>query len=98
MKNIVFLSPKKFKNSLLSRVNLKNTEIVLSESADAFKKDSPVFATIQGFKGLDSKVVIVIDVDKISDSVFPTYLYTACSRARTMLYLFLTGELYKRLS
>ena len=44
-----------------------------------------MFSTIQSFKGLESKVVILIDVENYTDSKM---MYVALSRARSKLYVF----------
>lgn len=47
----------------------------------------PVYATIQGFKGLDAKVVILCDVEALRSENFSQYIYLAGTRARTLLYI-----------
>ena len=59
------------------------TGIEVNELGDKFNG----YATIQGFKGLDSKIVILIDADKISDKYFSKFMYIAGTRARTLLYV-----------
>lgn len=59
------------------------------------KKDIPVYATIPGFKGLDSKVVILIDLEQVSAERFQKYLYIGCSRARSLLYVIAEESLLK---
>lgn len=45
------------------------------------------FSTISGFKGLEAKVVILIDIDGFSDSSLRILNYVAISRACSLLYL-----------
>lgn len=84
MGDITFLSPKRFQNSKLSQ-----TKIAVNELNDDFTPDEtrPVYATIQGFKGLDAKVVILCDVDALRQEKFSQYMYIAGTRARTLLYI-----------
>ena len=51
------------------------------------KKDDVRFSTISGFKGLESKIVIMIDVDRFSDEDARLLNYVAASRACAMLYV-----------
>lgn len=84
LSEVVFLAPRKYSNSKLSEIGLKVNEL----GAD-YKPDSklPKFATIQGFKGLDSKIVILVDVDYIRAESFSKFMYIAGTRARTLLYV-----------
>lgn len=45
------------------------------------------FFTIQAFKGLESKIIILLDMDSFSDERRRLLNYVAISRARTMLYI-----------
>ncbi len=87
MKDIVFIGPKKFSGSILKRVGIEVNEI--SDDYDP-NINLPKYATIQGFKGLDAKIVILVDVEKIRDENFVKYIYIGTTRARAMLYV--TGE------
>ena len=82
--DITFLSPKKYKNSKLAAMKAK-----VNELNDNFQPDPavPVYATIQGFKGLDAKVVILCDVEALRSETFSQYIYLAGTRARTLLYI-----------
>lgn len=84
MSDIVFLSPKRYENSLLSK-----TEVRVEPLGEESQEDGqlPVYATIQGFKGLDAKVVILFGLDSVRDDIFSRYTYIAGTRARTLLYL-----------
>lgn len=52
------------------------------------------FYTIQAFKGLEAKVVIMIDVDNLSDDNHRLMNYVGMSRARTYLEFFYDAKLY----
>lgn len=90
--DITFLSPKKYQNSKLATLKL-----TVNELRDDFKPDSsvPVFATIQGFKGLDAKVVILCDVEALRRETFSQYIYLAGTRARTLLYIVGTKDFWE---
>ena len=51
------------------------------------KKNDVRFSTISGFKGLESKIVIMIDVDHFSNEDTRLLNYVAASRACAMLYV-----------
>jgi cellulose biosynthesis protein BcsQ len=50
--------------------------------------DAVKFSTIHSFKGMESKVVILIDLNKFSSAEVKRLNYTAISRARVMLNIF----------
>lgn len=52
------------------------------------------FYTIQSFKGLEAKAVIMIDVDSFSDDHMRLMNYVGMSRARTYLEFFYDAKLY----
>ena len=82
LRDVTFLAPKTYAKSILSAVDLE-----VNELGDRFDPASklPNFATIQGFKGLDSKIVILVDVEAIKPENFAKYMYIAGTRARTLL-------------
>lgn len=90
--DITFLSPQKYQNSKLATLKL-----TVNELRDDFKPDPsvPVFATIQGFKGLDAKVVILCDVEALRRETFSQYIYLAGTRARTLLYIVGTKDFWE---
>lgn len=93
LKDVVFLAPKQYEKSML-----KNVEIEINKLGDEFNPDieAPVYATIQGFKELDSKVMILFDVDNIRDESFSQFMYIASTRARMLLYIIGTEEFWKK--
>lgn len=84
IRDVVFLAPKKYKNSKVARAGIEVNEI--GDNFDS-SKELPVYATIQGFKGLDSKIVILTDVEYIRKENLSSFLYIAGTRARTLLYI-----------
>lgn len=89
---IAFLAPKKYSNSILSKIGFEVNE--LGNNYDS-ESNLPKFATIQGFKGLDSKIVILVDVDNIHPENFSKFIYIAGTRARTLLYVVASEEFWK---
>ena len=92
MGDVIFLSPKRYQNSKLSQAG-----VAVNELKDGFVPDErrPVYATIQGFKGLDAKVVILCDVDALHREKFSQYMYIAGTRARTLLYIVGSQDFWK---
>ncbi|MBO4699687.1 NERD domain-containing protein [bacterium] len=79
--DIMFLSPKRYQNSVLARVGVAVAESNAENSGD------PCFSTIQSFKGLDSKVVVLCDLELIPEENYSKFIYIAATRARTLLYV-----------
>ncbi len=89
--DVVFLGPKKYSNSILKQIGYE-----VNELGDHYDPDSllPKYSTIQGFKGLDSKIVILTDMDNISEKNFSKFMYIAATRARTLLYVIASEEFW----
>ena len=81
---MVFLAPKTYSKSIMAEMGIEVNE--LGENFD-YSSPLPRYATIQGFKGLDAKIVILVDVDNIQDKNFSRFMYIAGTRARTLLYV-----------
>jgi hypothetical protein len=86
--DIVVISAKRLSNSGVASVQGEDG-FCLAEVGDAnpSKTRVPVvrFATAQAFKGMESPVVVLCDVDEISKSQSQALLYVAMSRARSHL-------------
>lgn len=93
MSEITFLSPKRYQNSILCKLGVKVNDI--NEGIDP-KLDLPRFSTIHGFKGLDSKIIILCCVDDIYDMNYAKFMYIAATRARTLLYVVGSEEYWKK--
>ena len=80
---VIILSPRRLENSSLSPLeHLNGIPIVdCSRSLDA-PGECIRFSTIHSFKGLESKVVIVVDIDDVEDHMAQSLLYVGISRAR----------------
>lgn len=93
LSDVVFLAPKKYSNSILNQIGYE-----VNELGDGFDIGSklPRYSTIQGFKGLDAKIVILVDIDNISDKNFSKFMYIAGTRARTLLYVVASEEFWKK--
>jgi ATP:corrinoid adenosyltransferase len=93
LRDVVFLSPKKYAGSLLSQAGIQVNE--LAEDYDP-TVNLPKYATIQGFKGLDAKIVILVDIKHIREESYSKFMYIAATRARTLLYIVGSEEFWSR--
>lgn len=87
LESIVVLSPKKKDNSF---VELSKFKIIDYPNTNSDK--GIVFSTIQSFKGLESQVVILVDVDSYT---IDKLLYVGFSRAKAGLYVFETPSAHE---
>lgn len=83
LNEVVFLSHRKLKKSLLFKNNIEVNEIQDTE----IKNNIPFYSTIHSYKGLDSKIVILFDVENIKLEDYAKYMYIAITRARILLYI-----------
>ncbi|MBP8641346.1 MAG: ATP-binding domain-containing protein, partial [Oscillospiraceae bacterium] len=87
--DVVMLSHYKLCNSnLAAQTSMCNLEIVARDNIDDFGKHCLNYFTIQSFKGLESKIVFLIDVDGFESSNERMLNYVAMSRAMISLYVF----------
>ena len=86
--DIVLLSPRRLENSALAgteRVGefpLVDTSRSLEVAGECMR-----YSTIHSFKGLESRVVIIVDIDDVHDPRSQSLLYVGMSRARALLIL-----------
>ena len=81
---ITVLSPVKKEDSIVS-----DLDSPLIDDFTVGKSDKITFSTIQGFKGLENTVVVIVDV---SSYQMQQLMYVGLSRARSGLYVFETQE------
>lgn len=88
--DIVILSLKTEEDSILHQV-YKITGIPITRKKS---NSSILFTTASKFKGLESRVVIIVDIDEVSfsDEEKKRIFYVACSRATQYLNLFVNGD------
>ena len=83
---------------VLSKLRLENSGVKGTDGGDDFKlvdvadfiparSRTPVvqYATIQAFKGMESKVVVLCDVEQVAEGEPQALLYVGMSRARSLL-------------
>lgn len=88
--NIVILSPHKYEKSVASI--LTPGVVTLSKHE---RKNKIFFSTIHGFKGLESSVVILVDIDNLSHQQRMDLLYVGMTRAKSVLYIFVDEKIQK---
>ncbi len=88
---ITILSMTSYQNSILNDVKQIDG---INLCYDNKEENGIFFTTAKKFKGLESKVVIIIDIDNkcFADESAKRAFYVACSRATHNLHLFLTGD------
>ncbi len=80
-KDITLLSPFKFERSIASKISKYKITPVANDG------DNITYSTIQGFKGLENSVIMLLDIKTYNK---PDLMYVGMSRARNMLYVFET--------
>ena len=89
IQNIVVLSPYTLKNSNLAEVErISGFPLVnISSAQGSAGAEDLKFSNIRTFKGLESQVVIIVDIDQIDGDERQSLLYVAMSRAKSLLIL-----------
>jgi superfamily I DNA/RNA helicase len=83
---------------VLSKLRLENSGVKGTDGGEGFKlidvsdfiparSRTPViqYTTIQAFKGMESKVVVICDVEQVAEEEPQSLLYVGMSRARSLL-------------
>ena len=95
VEDIVILSPRRLQSSALADVK-RISGFPLedgSRNLDIMRKKKIVkFSTIHSFKGLESSVIIVIDIEEVSGNRSQSLLYVSMSRAKSLLVLMINKQ------
>ena len=88
--DVVILSPRRLESSCLAECGKLGDLSVLDCSLEIGPASTPSirFSTIYAFKGLESKVVIVVDVEEAQGNKWQSLMYVAMSRASSLLFLY----------
>ena len=89
--DIVILSPLKQANSCLAEVN-ELAGIILTDAITP-KPGALLFSTMHSFKGLERKVVLAVDMERIGRPELSMLHYAGLSRATSLLKVFLLESL-----
>lgn len=100
LENIVILSKYTYNNSVFKGQNFleKICNIKLQEEYFDESKEGITFSTIHSFKGLESPIVILCDVDKLDNKQNQLLNYVAISRTKELLYILLNENAYEEYS
>ncbi len=89
---VILLSRHRFENSVAGTLNdVADFRVRSVERPAAGVTRVPVFvfATVQAFKGMESKIVVLCDVDDVESDESRSLLYVGMSRARSLLVVLL---------
>lgn len=88
IEDMVVLSPRRLENSGLAGVErISGFPVVDVSRRMTGVRHSLKFSTIHSFKGLESPVVIIADIEQVDSDEQRSLLYVAMSRARSLLIL-----------
>ena len=89
IENVILLSPRRLENSSLAGIERISRFPLIDSSRGmpGVHSDTVRFSTIHSFKGLESQVVIIVDIDAVDGEQPQSLLYVAMSRARSLLIL-----------
>jgi hypothetical protein len=97
LNDIVILSKYTFDNSVFRGENFLKGICDIKFSNEYFDetKEGITFSTIYSFKGLESSVIILCDVDKLENEHNQLLNYVAISRSKELLYILLNEEAFE---
>ena len=86
--DIVILSPRRLANSSVAALGqIAGIPVVDCAEHHNWTRRTIKFSTIHSFKGLESQVVILVDIDDVDSERAQALLYVGMSRARSLLIL-----------
>lgn len=94
---IMILSPKKYNNSVASKLDSKYKVKEITKSNFRNIRSEIGFSSIYSFKGMESSVIIITDLDKSESSNYDSLLYTGMSRAKSLLTVLFSEETHQSL-
>lgn len=92
--NITILSPNKFENAGVAQLKSKHFRIhdITKNRTIFIPPDTITFSTIHSFKGLENSFIILMDISRLDNDEFKSFLYVGMSRARVSLSLLLAEQ------
>jgi hypothetical protein len=92
--DIVLLGPKKQENSALAGVaHIGETALVDVTRGRAFRQSGSIsYSTIHAFKGMESAVILILDIDDVDADEPQAALYVGMSRARSNLIMLISEK------
>ncbi len=97
IEHIMLICSRRLEHSSLAGVNrILNYSIIDCSSGMPNENSNGIkFSTIHSFKGLESQVVIVLDIEAVAGELAQSLLYVAMSRARSLLILMINQRIKK---
>lgn len=91
---ITILSPLRLENSFLAGTQRISRFFLVDVSQESTKSNAGFlkYSTIHAFKGLESEVVILIDIDTVDKEQSQSLLYVGMSRAQSLLILMINEQ------
>jgi thymidine kinase len=90
--DVVVLGKYRLENSAVSSLPPDSPWRLAEASLSARAKKEVAYSTIHAFKGLESAVVVLVDVDSLEEGEGEALLYVAMSRGRARLYMLLDSR------
>lgn len=88
-KDIVIISPVKFENSGIKDLVVEGLKIIdITEDRRGLSSQAVAFSTIHAFKGMESSIILLVDLETIGAETQKALLYVGMSRARSALHVF----------
>lgn len=92
LNNIIILSPCKYDNSIVSRIEKCKIKPYINYSDYISSSASIYFATIHSFKGMEAEYVFITDIENLVTESSKSILYVGMSRAKFNLTLFVNSD------
>lgn len=89
---IALVGPCAWRNGSLAQVNTLNGVRLTDSFVEWYQGDGLLVTTARSFKGLEADVVVVYDLQALSEVYSLIDLYVACTRARSHLHFLVTGR------
>lgn len=93
LEDVIILTMAKKEKSILNDLEyIANLKLIPYESTD-IRKGNMKYSTVHSFKGLESKIVIILDIEDLGSLIARCINYVGFSRAMTMLVVFINENL-----
>jgi len=89
---VVLIGPKSYEHGSLRSVSRIGGVAVSGDIRAWFSGAAILVTTSRSFKGLEADVVVLYDLEQLSDGFSVTDLYVACTRARSHIHFLVVGR------
>jgi superfamily I DNA/RNA helicase len=90
--DIVILGRYRLENSVIGNTDIRFPWKIAAATAEGLAASTVAYSTIHAFKGMEAPIVIMVDVDDLSEGEGESLLYVGMSRARLRLYMFIAAQ------